>query len=895
VAQSDSRPNPDELLVRIKDNETRSKRGRLKIFLGYAAGVGKTYTMLGFTRQRKIERDVVVAFVETHGRKETEALLEGLEIIPRKQVEYRGVILPEMDLDAVLARHPDLAIVDEFAHTNVPGSRHAKRYQDIEELLEAGIDVYTTLNIQHVESLRNVVAQITNVWMRETVPDSAVDLATDIELVDLPPDELLRRLREGKVYVPEQISSATAQFFRKGNLNALRELAMRTAAQHVDEQMRAYMEEKSIHGPWPTGERLLVWISPDNAGTNLVRSARRLAAQLGAEWFVVNIETPGSLNWSPGQRDAVAGSLQLAEKLGATVTTLQGQSVSEVLADYARSHNINRIVVGRIAYPRWQELLRGSGVNRIIRQNRDLDIYIIRSKPEPRLVGKTRTLPPTRRVRNFILALVLVGTATGLSALLHDVFDPTNLVMIYLLSTVIAAVYLGLGPSILVSILGVLVFDFLFIPPFLSFAVADFRFFFSLMSLLAVGVIISYLTEQFRRQTEAAWQRERQTAALYSLGRELAVSNDLESYVSAILKRTRGSIGNEAIIFLPDPKNKEILKPYLDNPDTKINENDSAAALWAFQHRKIIGHGTDTLPNARARYFPMITARGIVGVLALLEPVETQELTLEQERLMEAYADLSAVAIEGIILARETQNTEVLIASEKLQTALLNSISHDLRTPLVSIIGALSSLQEAKIKLDDSAVKKLVQVAREEAERLNRLITNLLDESRLEAGAIQINRQPSEVQDLVGAALEQLGEQSSANQIKIDLPADLPFISVDSGLIVRALVNVLENAIKYSPSGSAIDIKGQQVGKAIKIEIADRGIGIPYQDLERVFDKFYRVHRPEKVTGTGLGLSIARGIIEAHGGHISAENRPDGGTIIGLSLLISESRTENQR
>ena len=493
------------------------------------------------------------------------------------------------------------------------------------------------------------------------------------------------------------------------------------------------------------------------------------------------------------------------------------------------------------------------------------------------------------------MALILVGAATGLSELLRDFFDPTNLVMIYLLSTVIAAVYLGLGPSILVSILGVLIFDFLFVPPYLSFAVANIKFSFSLIVFLAIGVVISYLTSQFRRQTEAAWQRERQTGALYSLGRDLAVANDLESYIKAILKRTQDTFGNDAIIFLPDPKNKEILEPFTDNPDIKINENDSAAALWAFQHQKIIGRGTDTLPNARARYFPLTTARGIVGLLALLEPGETPELTREQERLMEAYVDLAAVAIEGILLDQETRNTELLRAKEKLQTALLNSLSHDLRTPLVSIIGALSSLQETNIKLDESAIRKLVAVAGREAERLNRLITNLLDESRLDAGAIKINRQPAEVQDLVGTALEQLGESSSSHQIKIELPGDLPFVFVDFGLIVQTLVNILDNAIKYSPDGSSIEIKGNALEKAINIEIMDRGIGIPTQDLERVFDKFYRVHRPEKVTGTGLGLSIAKGIIDAHGGHITAENRPGGGTIIRLSLPAAESSNKDLR
>jgi two-component system, OmpR family, sensor histidine kinase KdpD len=895
MAQGDARPNPDELLARVKAEETRAKRGRLKIFLGYAAGVGKTYTMLEYARQRKNERDVVIANAEAHGRKETEALLEGLEVIPIKQVEYRDVMLPEMDLDAVLARHPDLAIVDEFAHTNAPGSRNAKRYQDVEELLEAGIDVYTTLNIQHIESLRNVVAQVTDVWVRETVPDSAVDQATDIELVDLPPDELIKRLREGKVYVPDQIAQATTQFFRKGNLTALRELAMRTAAQRVDEQMRSYMEEKSIRGPWPTGERLLVWISPDAASTNLVRNARRLAVQMGAEWLAVRVETPASVHLSPEQREMITNSLQLAEKLGAEIVNLQGQTVSKAIEDYALKHNINKVVVGRTPGTGWRGLLRRSAINRIIQQNRDLDVYIIRTKTEPRRKEKEPVSQFAQHGRNILLALALVGAATGFCELLRNFFDPTNLVMIYLLSTVVAAVYLGLGPSILVSVLGVLLFDFLFVPPYLSFAIVDLRFFFSLLALLATGIVISYLTSQFRRQTEAAWQRERQTAALYSLGRDLAVANDLDSYIKAILKRIKDTFEKEAIIFLPEPQNKAILKPYSDNPDIKINETDSAEAHWAFQHQKIIGHGTDTLPNARARYFPLVTAREIVGVLALLEPGETKELTIEQERLMEAYANLTAVAIEGILLTQETRNFEILKASEKLQTALLNSISHDLKTPLVSIIGALSSLQDAEIKLDEKATEKLINLARGESSRLNRLITNLLDESRLEAGAIKINREASEIQDLVGAALDQLGQPESPHQVIIDLPADLPFVSVDFTLVVQALINILDNAFKYSPAGSLVEIRGRRTDNEVNLEINDRGVGIPSQDLERIFDKFYRVNRPEKVIGTGLGLSISRGIIEAHGGHIKAENRPGGGTIIRLSLPVAKSPAGDQK
>ena len=490
--------------------------------------------------------------------------------------------------------------------------------------------------------------------------------------------------------------------------------------------------------------------------------------------------------------------------------------------------------------------------------------------------------------RGYLQGLGLVVLATLLGQLIHGFFAPTTIAMLYLLCVVITAYLWGLGPSILVSVLGVLAFDFFHVPPFLTFAVSDTQYIFTFLALLLVGVVISYLASRVRQQTESARRRERQTAALYALGRDLAVSNDLESYVRAIIKRAKETFGHDTIVFLPDIQNKEKLKPYTGTPNITIDENEFAAAIWSFQHQKTIGHGTDTLPNAKARYLPLVTAKGAVGVIAISVTDTSGELTIEQERLLEAYADLAAVAIESILLGEEAHNAQVLRDTEKLQTALLNSISHDLRTPLVSIIGVLSSLQEEGIGLDDAAKRNLIQVARGEAERLNHLITNLLDVSRIEAGAIRISRQASDIQDLVGAALEQLGSRASGRPIRIDIPAELPFVSVDFGLIVQTLVNVLDNALKYSPVDSPIDIKGRQVGHEVHIEIADRGVGIPPQDLLHVFDKFYRIQRPDNVAGTGLGLSICKGIIEAHGGRIAAENRPGGGTVIRLILPMSE-------
>jgi two-component system, OmpR family, sensor histidine kinase KdpD len=887
MSQSHSRADPDALLKRVQAEENQKKRGKLKIFLGYAAGVGKTYAMLEAAHQLNQDSDVVVAVVETHKRAETEALVAGLEVIPRKQIEYRGVILSEMDLDAVLKRHPRLALVDELAHTNAPGSRHPKRYQDIEELMQAGIDVYTTVNIQHIESLRDVVAQVTEIWMHETVPDSIIDMASEIELVDLPSEGLLKRLKEGKVYLPEQIASAADKFFRAGNLNALRELTLRTAANHVDEKMRAYMEAKSIPGPWPARERLLVFISSESSDANLVRSARRMSAQLNAEWFVVRVETPQNMILSQEQREKLAATLQLAEKLGAQIVILQGQSVPEVIIEYARTHNITKIVVGKPAQPAWKERFLGSPVDKIIKRSQGYDLYIIRDKGEPPISRPAPAGSVKSHPRNYFVALEILVIATLLAELLHTVLNPTNLIMIYVLMIVIAAVFVGLGPSILLSILGVLTFDFLFIPPYYSFSVQNIPDIFMLLTLLVVGIVISYLTAKFRQHTEAAWQRERQTESLYALSRDMAVSNDLESYIHAIVRRSKETFGREAVLYLPEAQNGEKLKPYAENPEIISNENDNAAALWAFEHRKIIGPGTDTLPNARASFFPLITARGIIGVLALFETAPGQELSRQGERLMEAYADLTAVSLEGILLAKESQNVEILKGTEKLQTAFLNAISHDLRTPLVSVIGAISSLQEAKADLDDNARDQLIQVARDEAEKLNHLITNLLDESRIEAGAVRISRQPSDLQDLIGSALEQLGARSNTHPINIDLPPDLPFVSVDSALIIQTLVNVLDNAINYSPASSLIEIKARLAQDKVVVEIADRGVGIPAQDLSRVFEKFYRVQQPENISGTGLGLSICKGFIEAHGGSISAENRPGGGIVVRFSLPVA--------
>jgi two-component system sensor histidine kinase KdpD len=878
-----TRPDPDALLAKLK----AESRGKLKIFLGYAPGVGKTYAMLEAAHQRKKDTDIVVAYVETHGRKETDALLDGLEVIPRKQVEYRGLTLTEMDLDSVLKRKPQLALVDELAHTNAYGSRNSKRYQDVEELLEAGIDVYSTLNIQHIESLRNSVAQITGVWVRETVPDKIIDNAAEIELVDLPPEELLIRLKEGKVYLTEQIAQATSEFFRKGNLTALRELTMRTGAEHIDEEVRSYISTHAIPGPWPTAERIMVCISPNYSSNQLVRTGRRLASQTNIEWFVIYVVTPNNVSLSAEQQERLSDTQRLAERLGAKVITIQGHSVVDSLIQFAKKNNITRILVGKRQTRDWRSVFRSSIVNQILRRSENIDVFIVNTTREP--LKQVIEREKTNNWRGYLASLGLVIAATLLNQLTSQFLTAPNLLVIYLLCIVVIAYLWGLGPSIIATILSVLAFDFFFVPPFLTFAIDDTQYLISFAALLAVGIFISYLTSRIKLQTEAAMKREHQTATLYSLSRNLALTAGLDETSQVIFKSARETFDCDTVLFLPSSEDKEVLNSHKTN-EIEINENDYAAALWTFKHHKITGVGTDTLPSSRARYLPLITSREAVGVLALFNLKKSGRLSIDQEQLLGAFADLAAVAIERVQFAELAHQAEIKQKVDELQTALLNSISHDLRTPLVSIIGTLSSLKDKEQRLDENTLKSLIEIASDEADRLDHIVTNLLDVSRIEAGAIKLSLQPVELQDLIGTTLGNMKiSAEDRKRIRVDIAENLPFISADFGLITHVLSNVLDNALKYSPSDSPIDIKSYPDDKSLIIEVSDRGPGIAPQQQERIFDKFYRIQSPGNVTGTGLGLSICKGIVEAHGGSISAHSRNGGGTTIKIVLPANHS------
>ncbi len=871
------RPDPEALLKVAKAEEADSSKGRLKIFLGYSAGVGKTFAMLEMARRLKKDGvDIVIGYVETHKRAETEALLEGLEILPRKAVSYRNTTLYEMDLDAVLNRRPKIAVVDELAHTNVPGSRHTKRYQDIEELLSNGIDVYTTLNIQHIESLNDVIAKVTLIKMHETVPDTILDEADEIEVVDLPIGELIKRLREGKVYFSEQAERALQNYFNEGNLASLRELTLRRAAKRIDTQMQSLLPS----GLRSARERLLVCVSSYASSAELVRSAKLLAAGLDAEWSAVYVETGQKL--SEEAEDRVTRTLRLAEELGAKPVTLSGGNIAEEVIDYARVNQITKILIGKPLKRRLSDILYGSVVDQLIRLSGEIDVYVTTRSTKREEKIRSLKLRKKAAYGSYFGSVLLVLAATIVSALVRDFLEPANLVMFYLLAVVVSAIYLGRGPSIVAAILSVAAFDFFFVPPFFTFTVHDTQYFLTFLVLFAVGLVISTLTTRIKEQAESARAREAFTASLYGLSRDLAGTTNAEAVSESLSRHVLQTLEAPSVVFL---KEGESLKPCLAVSEIAPEEREHAVADWVFKNGEAAGWSTDTLPGSSGYYIPLKTVHGIFGVIGVYFKTKAQTLALDRKRLLEAFTSQSALAIERIRLSEEAQKTKLLEEREKLQSALFNSISHDLRTPLVSITGSLSGMLE-NLKMDEDSRKDLLENAYEEAGRLNRLVGNLLDMARLEANALKVTPSLCEISDVVGAALKALEERLSDRRVTVAIEKDLPHIPMDFSLMMKVLVNLLDNAVKYAPFGLPIDIEAKKKNGFIEIKVLDRGLGIPERDLEYVFDKFYRVKRPQNIEGTGLGLSICKGIVEAHGGKIWAETRPGGGTIVTLSLPI---------
>jgi two-component system sensor histidine kinase KdpD len=882
---SPERPDPDALLRKVQAEEARESRAKLKVFFGAAPGVGKTYAMLSEARERRREGvDLVVGVVETHGRSETAALTEGLEILPRKELAYAGQFFPEFDLDAALARRPGLILVDELAHTNVMGSRHVKRWQDVMELLDAGIDVYTTMNVQHLESLKDVIAQITGITVRENVPDTVMARADEVELVDLSPEDLLVRLKEGKVYLPDQARHAREHFFRKGNLLALRELALRHTAENVDAQMRRYMESEGIRKTWAAGDRLLVCVGPDGLSERLIRATRRMAGALGASWVALYVESPRHLKFSEAERGRLEENLRLAEKLGGETVVIEGggRTDEDILA-FAQDRNITKIVVGKPSRARWADLFLGSPVDDLIRHSGAIDIYVITGETAGQAGPPSLRSRITSPLRNYLLSVLTVALATAVAGLVFRRTELADIVMIYLLGILLVATRFGRGPSLLASLLSVAAFDFIFVPPYFTFVVADFRHVGTFSVMLLVGVVIGNLTERIRAQARLARAREQRTQALFRLGQELARSAGSTALVASAIQNVATQFQSHAVVLLPDGRGQlEAPAHHLAFP---LNDQERGVAQWVFEHGEPAGLGTPTLPGARAAYLPLKGSRDTLGVMGLLPDDAPQWEEPDQRQLLEAFSNQTALALERSLLAEQSAADRQRADEERLRNALLSSVSHDLRTPLGVITGAVSTVLETP-DLSEATRRDLLISAQEEAQRLHRLVSNLLDITRLESGALDLHTEWIPLEEVVGAALDRRELGAEAGRVRTHLPEDLPLAAMDPVLMEQVLVNLLDNALKYSPPGSPVDLKAWAAGKSLTLSVADCGPGIAPGEETRIFEKLVRGEAATGRPGAGLGLAICKGIVAAHGGRIQAVNHPQGGAQFLVSLPL---------
>ena len=890
--ESDQRPSPEALLEAARREERRS--GRLKIFVGAAPGVGKTYEMLQQARARKQDGyDIVVGVVETHGRKETQALLDGLEVVPRKRLEYRGQWLEEMDLDAIIAHHPQIVLVDELAHANAPGSRHPKRYLDIEELLNRGIDVYTTVNIQHIESLNDVVAQITHVRVRETVPDSVFDRADAIELVDLTPDDLIQRLKEGKVYVPKQAERALEHYFSPGNLTALRELALRRTAERVDEQLLTHMQAHAIPGPWAAGERILVCISEDPRAAGLVRYAKRLADRLHAPFTALCVETRRSLQWTEEERDRIADTLRLAEALGGEAITVpgDGRSIADDVVRFAQANNVTQIIIGKSARSRWFEILHGSVVHDLVRRSGNISVHVIAGDelardPIPKKTVRAAEVAAPFDPWPYLVALAAVAAALGVSELIQPVLGIENVDLIFLTAVVGVAVRYGLWPSLLATVASSLCYNFFFLPPIYTFTITDPTNLAAFVFFTVVAVVVSHFAARGRTQTVAAHERVRAVELLYAFSRKLAGVGTLDDVLWATAYQAALMLKVRVVLLLPEDGSIVVKAGY--PPEDWLDEADVAAAKWAWQNNRVAGRGSDTLPGAKRLFLPMRTGRGAIGVMGVDSDKTGPLLTPDQRRLLDALIDQAALAIERVYLVEDVDRAKRTIETDRLRSALLTSISHDLKTPLASVLGAASTLRDLSGALTDTEKADLLTTVIDESERLNRFIANLLDMTRLESGAVVPNTALHDLGEIVGSALRRASKILARHRIELELAAGLPMLELDAVLFEQALFNLLDNAAKYSPDGTTIRIRSWRDQDAVCLQVLDEGDGIPPADLEHIFDKFYRAEKGDRVrAGTGLGLAISRGFVEALQGQITAANRPDRpGAVFAIRLPV---------
>ena len=879
----DDRPDPDALLARSQAAELRAARGTLKIFFGASAGVGKTYAMLKAAQKlREQQVDVVVGIIETHDRSETAAQLQGLELLPLRKLDVRGRTLSEFDIDAALARKPTVLLVDELAHSNAAGSRHPRRWQDIEELLAAGIDVITTVNVQHLESLNDVVGGITGIRVHETVPDHVFDDADEVVLVDLPTDDLLRRLKEGKVYLPEQAERAVQNFFRKGNLMALRELALRRTADRVDDDVRSYRREHmGIESPrlWQTSDALLVCVAPDTRADKLVRAASRRANRSTAPWHTVYVETPALQRLPDAERRAVLQTLKLAESLGAVTATLSGRDTALEAVAYAREHNLGTIVCGRpTPPPTWMVWPRKTFAERVTRASADLELMVVATdgpsrQPARPAAAEAGVHAGTSPWPGYGWALLSSAVVTLLATPLLPSVALANIVMLFLLAVVLVAVKFGRRPALAAAVVNVLAFDYFFVEPRFSFTVHDAQYLLTFAVMMIVGLVVGQLTASLRYQASVARDREGRSRRLYEIARELGKALTQEQVAEIGDRAIEAAFRAKACVLLADPHERLIVasEGVGDTPALDIG-----LAQWAFDHAEPAGAGTNTLPASRLLYVPLLAPMRTRGVIAV-EPANPRLLMIpEQRQLLETYAALVAIAIERVHFVTVAQETTVAMESERLRNSLLAALSHDLRTPLTAVVGMAETLAQS-LRREGSAHAATAQAITEQSLRTAQLVNNLLDMARLQAGSVTLRWDWQSLEELAGSAIRSVEPALAAHPVRVDLPVDMPLLYGDAVLLERVLANLFENAAKYSPAGTPIMLTAHRDGAHMVIEVADEGRGLPGVDAEDLFRKFTRGDKESSTPGVGLGLAICRAIVQAHGGRISASNRPPPG------------------
>jgi two-component system sensor histidine kinase KdpD len=878
----ENRPSPEALLEEAKGEH----RGKLKIFLGAAPGVGKTYAMLGAAKSRTAEGiDTVIGVVETHQRSDTEALAQGLEIVGRQTLDYRGLNFEEMDLDAILKRKPRLALVDELAHTNIPGARHPKRYQDVLEILEAGIDVYSTLNIQHIESLNDIVARITGVTVRETVPDTIIQMAHSIELIDLPPEELLQRLKDGKVYIPEQARLAVNRFFTPGNLTALRELALRQAAERVDDQMVSYMRRHAISGPWPTSSRIMVCISDDRQAASLVRTARRSAERRQSPWLVLYIETSRHSMLSEAARHDIAVAMELAESMGAEVLTVTAEDIANEILRIARERNVSTIIIGKSVRPLWSRLTRPSVAAAVLDRGDGFDIMLMnnsearRPGPEARRAAAGETpgwkadWPGYGKAASVVTIASIVAWGAG------HLISPLFLPFIYMIAILLLVLDLGLEISAVATIFSGIALDLIMTLPHFSLLPPTTESCISLLFFLTTGLTISMIGDHLHRQIKLTRRNAERTQSLFDFTKNIAAAATIDDVAQATVNRVAMTLSARTALLLPREDHLEIVAAI--PADLRLDTASDAAMDWAWRHGKPAGFRSNTLPGAAFYGVPLLAGNATLGVLALLVE-DGSTLSSDQNHFLSSLAYQAASAIERAKLSNDVAQARLQTETEKLRASFLSSISHDLRTPLDSIIVTARNLNNGWSDINPAEQHRLVGTIEDESDRLDRFVQNLLDMTELVAGNMRFNRQPTNIRVLIGEALARLSRQIGSRPVRFDCADNLPMVNADEAALRRVFVNVIENACKYSPQEKMVAITARLEGPDVKVTVSDHGPGIPEDERERVFDMFYRL-KSGSISGAGLGLSICRGFIEAHQGSIIALPG-DGGT--GTNVVI---------